>query len=115
MAREVESKAHQRYALWSPRRTGNRERNICVTFLGGSVGGMGPVTANALARLSALQGPEFDAVFANLQVAVQTAAVHQFSAYSQNGTSGPLRRCAKLMLPTSKMFLEYAHRLAASR
>jgi predicted outer membrane protein len=64
---------------------------------------------------SALQGPEFDAVFANLQVAVQTAAVHQFSAYSQNGTSGPLRRYAKLMLPTSKMFLEYAHRLAASR
>jgi putative membrane protein len=50
-----------------------------------------------------------------VQVAVQTAAVHQFSAYSQNGTSGPLRRYAKLMLPTSKMFLEYAHRLAASR
>jgi predicted outer membrane protein len=78
-------------------------------------GKMGPDTANALAELSALQGPEFDAAFANMQVAVQTAAVHQFSAYSQSGTSGPLRRYAKLMLPTSKMFLEYAHRLAASR
>ena len=83
---------------------------------GVSYGGkMGPVTANALTQLSALQGPEFDAAFANLQVAVQTAAVHQFSAYSQNGTSGPLRRYATLMLPMSKMFLEYAHRLAASR
>jgi putative membrane protein len=78
-------------------------------------GKIGPVTANALVQLSALQGPEFDAAFANMQVAVQTAAVHQFSAYSQNGTSGPLRRYATLMLPMSKMFLEYAHRLAASR
>ena len=78
-------------------------------------GKMGPETATALAELSALQGREFDAVFADMQVAVQTAAVHQFSAYSKNGASGPLRRYAKLMLPTSKMFLEYAHRLAASR
>ena len=78
-------------------------------------GRMGPVTANALAQLSALQGPEFDAAFANVQVAVQIAAVVQFSAYSQNGTSDPLRRYATLMLPTSRMFLEYAHRLATSR
>ena len=53
-------------------------------------GKVGPVTANALVQLSALQGPKFDAAFAKLQVAVQTAAVHQFSAYSQNGTSGAL-------------------------
>ena len=39
-------------------------------------GKMGPVTANALTQLSALQGPEFDAAFANLQVAVQTAATN---------------------------------------
>ena len=44
-------------------------------------GKMGPVTANALTQLSALQGPEFDAAFANLQVAVQTANGNQFVAF----------------------------------
>lgn len=78
-------------------------------------GNMGPMTANALARLQSLQGPEFDAAFASAQLAVQTAAVDQIGAYSQNGSSGPLRRYAQLMLPKSKMFLEYAQRLAGGR
>ena len=78
-------------------------------------GNMGPMTANALARLQSLQGPEFDAAFAGAQLAVQTAAVDQIGAYSQNGSSGPLRRYAQLMLPKSKMFLEYAQRLAGGR
>lgn len=78
-------------------------------------GVMGPMTTNTLARLNALQGPEFDAAFASAQLAVQTAAADQMGAYSQNGTSGPLRRYAVLMLPKSKMFLEYAQRLAGGR
>jgi putative membrane protein len=78
-------------------------------------GNMGPMTTNALARLQSLQGPEFDAAFASAQLAVQTAAVDQIGAYSQNGSSGPLRRYAQLMLPKSKMFLEYAQRLAGGR
>jgi len=78
-------------------------------------GAMGPRTANALATLNGLQGPAFDAAFARAQLEIQTAAVDQMGAYSQNGTSGPLRRCAQQMLPKSKMLLEYAQRLAGSR
>jgi putative membrane protein len=78
-------------------------------------GSMGPRTANELATLNGLQGPAFDAAFARAQLAVQTAAADQMGAYSQNGTSGPLRRYAQQMLPKSKMFLEYAQRLAGGR
>jgi putative membrane protein len=78
-------------------------------------GTMGPRTSSELARLNSLQGAQFDQAFASAQLAVQTAAVDQFGAYSQNGTSGPLRRYAQQMLPKSKMFLEYAQRLAGGR
>jgi putative membrane protein len=78
-------------------------------------GNMGPATANALAQLNSLQGPQFDAAFAQAQLSIQTAAVDQLGAYSQNGGSGPLRRYAQLMFPKSKMFLEYAQRLAGAR
>jgi putative membrane protein len=78
-------------------------------------GRMGPNTANLLARLNSLQGAEFDAAFASAQVAVQTEAVDQYGAYSQNGTGAPLRRYAQRALPKSKMFLEYAKRLAGGR
>ena len=78
-------------------------------------GSMGPRTANELQVLNGLQGAEFDAAFARAQLAVQTAAVDQLGAYSQNGTSGPLRRYAQTMLPKSKMLLEYAQRLAGAR
>jgi putative membrane protein len=78
-------------------------------------GSMGPRTENELSRLNALQGPQFDAAFAAAQLAIQTAAEAQFAAYSQNGTSGPLRRYAQQMLPKSKMLLEYAQRLAGGR
>jgi putative membrane protein len=78
-------------------------------------GRMGPNTQNLLARLNALQGPEFDAAFASAQLTVQTDAVDQYGAYSQNGGSGPLRRYAQRAYPKSQMFLEYAKRLAGAR
>jgi putative membrane protein len=78
-------------------------------------GTMGPRTANEMTTLNSLQGPAFDAAFARAQLAVQTAAEAQMGAYSQNGSSGPLRRYAQQMLPKSKMLLEYAQRLAGGR
>jgi putative membrane protein len=68
-----------------------------------------------LPQLNSLQGPDFDAAYANAQLAVQTEAVDQFGAFSQNGNGAPLRRYAQMMLPKSKMLLEYAKRLAGSR
>jgi putative membrane protein len=78
-------------------------------------GRMGPNVQNLLARLSTLQGPEFDAAFAQAQLMVQTDAVGQYGAYSQSGGSGPLRRYAQRAYPKSQMFLEYAKRLAGAR
>lgn len=78
-------------------------------------GRMGPNVQNLLAQLNALQGPEFDAAFARAQLMVQTDAVDQYGAYSQNGRSGPLRRYAQRSFPKSQMFLEYAKRLAGAR
>jgi len=78
-------------------------------------GRMGPNTQNLLARLNALQGPEFDAAFASAQLTVQTDAVGQYGAYSQSGGSGPLRRYAQRAYPKSQMFLEYAKRLSGAR
>jgi putative membrane protein len=78
-------------------------------------GRMGPNTQNLLTQLSSLQGPEFDAAFASAQLRVQTDAVDQYGAYSQNGRSGPLRRYAQRAFPKSQMFLEYARRLAGGR
>ena len=74
-----------------------------------------PNTQRMLPQLNALQGPDFDAAYANAQLAVQTEAVDQFGAFSQNGSSAPLRRYAQMMLPKSKTFLEYAKRLAGGR
>jgi putative membrane protein len=74
-----------------------------------------PNAQRMLPQLNALQGADFDAAYANAQLAVQTEAVDQFGAFSQNGSSAPLRRYAQMMLPKSKMFLEYAKRLAGSR
>ncbi|WP_422001064.1 DUF4142 domain-containing protein [Reyranella sp.] len=70
---------------------------------------------DAMARLNTLQGAAFDTAYANAQVAIQTAAVAQFGAYSQNGKSGPLRRYAQEVLPQSQSFLEYAKRIAGGR
>lgn len=78
-------------------------------------GRMGPNVQNLIARLSTLQGPEFDAEFARAQLMVQTDAVDQYGAYSQSGKSGPLRRYAQRSFPKSQMFLEYAKRLAGAR
>jgi putative membrane protein len=73
------------------------------------------ISEDAMTRLNSLQGAEFDTAFANAQLRVQTAAVDQYGAYSQNGKSGPLRRYAQEMLPKSQSFLEYAKRLAGGR
>jgi len=78
-------------------------------------GRMGPNVQNLLAQLGQLQGPEFDAAFANAQLMVQTDAVDQYGAYSQSGKSGPLRRYAQRSFPKSQMFLEYAKRLVGAR
>jgi putative membrane protein len=78
-------------------------------------GRMGPNVQNLLAQLGSLQGPAFDAAFANAQLMVQTDAVDQYGAYSQSGKSGPLRRYAQRSFPKSQMFLEYARRLAGAR
>ena len=73
------------------------------------------ISDDAMARLNSLQGAEFDTAFANAQLRVQTAAVDQYGAYSQNGKSGPLRRYAQETLPKSQALLEYAKRLAGGR
>ncbi len=78
-------------------------------------GSLGPRTANELACLNPLQGAQFDSAFDSAQLAMQAAAVDELGAYAQNGTDGSLRRYAQLMLPRSKMFLEYAQRLAGGR
>jgi len=78
-------------------------------------GNMGPKTTNLLQQLNALQGPAFDTAFANAQLSVMTDAEAQYGAYSQNGTSGPLRRYAQQILPKSKMQLEHARRIAGGR
>ena len=70
---------------------------------------------DAMSRLNSLQGAEFDKAYADVQVRLQTAAVAQFGAYSQNGNSGPLRRYAQEILPPSEAFLEHAKRVAGSQ
>ena len=66
-------------------------------------------------RSPCLSGVNAYSAFAAAQVRVQTAAVDQYGAYSQNGKSGPLRRYAQETLPKSQALLEYAKRLAGGR
>jgi putative membrane protein len=68
-----------------------------------------------LQRLNALQGPEFDAAYANAQLAILTEADLQYGAFSQSGQGGPLRRYAQQTLPKIKVQLEFARRLAGGR
>ena len=70
------------------------------------------IADDSMSRLNSLQGAEFDKAYANAQVRLQTAAVDQFNAYSENGKSGPLKRYAQEVLPQSREFLEYAKRIA---
>ena len=74
-----------------------------------------PNAQRMLPQLNSLQGADFDAAYANAQLAVQTEAVDQFGAFSQNGNGAPLRRYAQMMLPKSKAYLEDARRLAGGR
>ncbi len=74
-----------------------------------------PNTDAILQRLSGLQGPEFDTAYANAQLSIQTDAVGQYGAYSQNGNSGPLRKYAQAMFPKAQEQLEYAKRMAGGR
>ena len=43
------------------------------------------IADDAMTRLNSLQGAEFDTAFADAQLRVQTVAVAQYGAYSQNG------------------------------
>ncbi len=73
------------------------------------------IADEAMARLNSVQGAEFDTAYATAQVRVQTAAVDQYGAYSQNGKSGPLRRYAQETLPQLQALQEYAKRLSGGR
>jgi putative membrane protein len=74
-----------------------------------------PNTTAVLQRLGLLEGADFDTAYANAQLAVFTNAELQYGAYSQNGSSGPLRRYAQVELPKMQAHLEYARRLAGGR
>ena len=78
-------------------------------------GSMGPRTANLLAQLNTLQGPQFDAAYARAQFEVQTQAEAQYGAYSVNGHSGPLKRYATLAFPKAKERRVLAQQLAGGR
>ena len=73
------------------------------------------IADDAMARLNSLQGAEFDTAFADAQLRVQTAAVAQYGAYSQNGNDGSLRRHAERTLPQLQSLLVDAKKLAGSR
>lgn len=78
-------------------------------------GRMGPRTADLLAQLNTLQGPQFDAAYARAQFEVQSQAEAQYGAYSVNGNSGPLKRYASLAFPKAKERRELAQQLAGGR
>ena len=69
-------------------------------------------TVAVLRRLSSLEGPEFDAAYANAQLAAMTNAEAQYGAFSQAGQGGPLRRYAQEQYPKIRLHLEYAQRMA---
>ncbi len=73
------------------------------------------IAGDAMTRLNSLQGAEFDTAFADAQLRLQTAAVAQYGAYSQNGNDGSLRRHAERTLPQLEVLLEGAKRLSGSR
>ena len=74
------------------------------------------IADDAMARLNSLQGAEFDTAYAAAQLRVQTAAVAQYGAYSQDtNNSAPLRRYAQEMFPKSQALLELAKHLSGSR
>ena len=74
-----------------------------------------PNTVAVLQRLNALEGAQFDTAYANAELASHTYGVDQMGAYSQNGTSGPLRKYAQKMFPKAQEQLEYAKRMAGGR
>ena len=73
------------------------------------------IADDAMTRLNALSGAEFDTAYADTQLRVQRAASAQYGAYSQNGNDGSLRRHAERMWPEIKEMLEAAQKLQGSR
>jgi putative membrane protein len=69
-------------------------------------------TVAVLRRLSGLEGPQFDAAYANAQLAAMSNAEAQYGAFSQAGQGGPLRRYAQEQYPIIRVHLEHAQRLA---
>jgi putative membrane protein len=73
------------------------------------------IADDAMTRLNSLQSAEFDTAYVDAQLRVQTAAVAQYGAFSQNGNDGSLRRHAERTLPQLQSLLEDAKKLAGSR
>ena len=73
------------------------------------------IADDAMTRLNALSGAEFDTAYADAQLRVQRAASAQYGAYSQNGNDGSLRRHAERMWPEIKEMLAAAQKLQGSR
>ena len=73
------------------------------------------IAGDAMTRLNSLQGAEFDTAYADAQLRVQTAAVAQYGAFSQDGKDGSLRRHAERWLPKLQSLLVDAKKLAGSR
>ena len=73
------------------------------------------IAGDAMTRLNSLQGAEFDTAYADAQLRVQTAAVAQYGAFSQDGKDGSLRRHAERWLPKLQALLVDAKKLAGSR
>jgi len=73
------------------------------------------IADDAMTRLNALSGAEFDTAYADAQLRVQRAASAQYGAYSQNGNDGSLGRHAERMWPPIKEMLAAAQKLQGSR
>src|SRR4029077_15137385 len=73
------------------------------------------IAGDAMMRLNSLQGAECDTAYADAQLRVQTAAVAQYGAFSQDGKDGSLRRHAERSPAQVQAPLGDAQKLAGSR
>ena len=76
---------------------------------------IGPRLHGMLRRLGELEGPDFDFEYGHDQLIVLTEAELQYGAYSQNGTSGPLRKYAEREWPKVRRNLDVSVHLPGAR
>ena len=95
--------------IQQPRNTLSRNRNEASVTMAPDED-VRKIAGDAMTRLNSLQGAEFDTAFADAQLRVQTAAVAQYGAYSQNGNdrlptpsraNGRYRSCSRFWRPPS--------------